>query len=104
MGKEREQTPWQHPGGKLLAKGAETLTDAELLAILLSSGVKGRPAIKIAEDIMRRFSSFRGMANQPLDKLLKIRGIGEKKAVRIAAAFEMARRIVNEVIRQNEQA
>ena len=43
------------------------------------------------------------MANQPLSKLLQIKGLGEVKAIRIAAAFEIARRIVNEVLREHEE-
>lgn len=95
---------WHHPGGKLRELGAEVLTDTELLAILISSGVKGRSAEQIAEEIMGRFRSFKGMANQPLKKLMKIKGLGETKVIRIAAAFEMARRIVEEVLKDYESA
>ncbi|HEX7320157.1 MAG TPA: UPF0758 domain-containing protein [bacterium] len=94
---------WQHPGGKLRDKGADTLTDAELLAILISSGIKGKPAEKIAQEILNRFGSFKGMANQPLSKLLEIKGLGDVKTIRIAAAFEIAKRIVGQVIKENEK-
>lgn len=67
---------WHHPGGKLRELGAEAISDADLLAILISPGVKDRPAEKIAEDILARFGSFKGMANQPLSKLLGIKGLG----------------------------
>jgi len=86
---------WQHPGGKLRELGAETLTDAELLSILIAPGIKGRPAEKIAEEILRRFGGFKGMANQPLEKLLDIKGLGDTKIIRIAAAFEIARRVIH---------
>ena len=86
---------WRHPGGKLRELGPETLTDTELLAILISSGIKGRPAEKIAEEVLVSFGSFKGMANQPLHKFLEIRGLGDVKIIRIAAAFEIARRTVN---------
>ena len=95
---------WHHPGGKLRELGAQAISDADLLAILISPGVKDRPAEKIAEDILARFGSFKGMANQPLSKLLDIKGLGEVKAIRIAAAFEIARRIVNEVLKDSEKA
>jgi len=94
---------WRHSGGKLRAKGAETLSDAELLAILIGTGVKGRSADRIAEEILARFGSFKGIANQPFDKFYRIKGIGEVKVVRIAAAFEIARRIVDQVLREHEQ-
>jgi DNA repair protein RadC len=85
---------WQHPGGKLRELGAETLTDAELLSILIAPGIKGKPAEKIAEEILQRFGGFKGMANQPLEKLLDIKGLGDTKIIRIAAAFEIARRVI----------
>jgi DNA repair protein RadC len=93
---------WQHPGGKLRELGAETLTDAELLSILIAPGIKGKPAEKIAEEILQRFGGFKGMANQPLEKLLDIKGLGDTKIIRIAAAFEISRRIVEEVLKDHE--
>ncbi|MCX5803991.1 MAG: hypothetical protein NTU69_10760 [Proteobacteria bacterium] len=91
---------WTHPGGKLREMGSESLTDAELLAILISTGVKGKPAEDVAKDILDRFGSFKGMANQPLEKFLEIKGLGDVKVIRIAAAFEIARRIVNQVLKE----
>ena len=94
---------WQHPGGKLRELGAETLTDAELLSILIAPGVEGKPAEEIAREILQKFGGFKGMANQPLEKLLDIKGIADVKIIRIAAAFEIARRIVNEVLKEREE-
>jgi DNA repair protein RadC len=94
-----QKSDWRHSGGKLRERGAESLSDAELLAILISPGIKGKPAEKIAEEIMAKFGSFRGMANQPLEKFLKIKGLGDVKIIRIAAAFEIARRIANEIMK-----
>jgi len=92
---------WRHPGGKLRELGPESLSDIELLAILISTGIKGKTAEKIAEEILEKFGSFKGMANQPLKKLLEIKGLGDVKIIRIAAAFEIARRIVKEVFRKS---
>ena len=100
---EKIMQKWSHPGGKLRELGPESLTDSELLSILISSGIKGKPAEKIAEDILERFNSFKGMANQPLEKFLEIKGLSDVKIIRIAAAFEMARRIVNQVLEENAQ-
>ena len=94
---------WHHPGGKLRELGAETLTDAELLSILIAPGIKDRPAEKIAEEILQRFGGFKGMANQPLEKLLDIKGIADVKIIRIAAVFEIARRIVGQVLKEHEE-
>jgi DNA repair protein RadC len=57
---------WQHPGGKLRELGAESLTDAELLACLISTGIKGKPAERIAEELLARFGSFKQMADQQI--------------------------------------
>jgi len=84
---------WRHPGGKLRELGPESLIDTELLAILIFSCIKGKPA----EEILANFGSLKGMANQPLHKFLEIKGLGDVKIIRIAAAFEIARRIVNQI-------
>lgn len=91
---------WKHPGGKLRELGADKLSDAELLAILISTGSKNKSAENIGQELMDKFGSFRGLANQPLQSLLDIKGIGDVKVIRIAAAFELARRI-GEEIRKN---
>jgi DNA repair protein RadC len=91
---------WEHPGGKLRELGADSLTDPELLAILISTGTKGKPAEEVAKEILDKFGSFKGMANQPLEKFLEIKGLGDRKIIKIAAAFEIARRIVNQVLNE----
>ncbi|MCR4322013.1 MAG: hypothetical protein NUV74_16970 [Candidatus Brocadiaceae bacterium] len=90
---------WHHPGGKLRELGACSLSDAELLSILISTGIKGKPAEKIAEEIIAKFGSFKGMANQPLEKFLTIKGLADVKIIRIAAAFEIAKRCVDMVLK-----
>ena len=93
---------WHHPGGKLRELGPENLSDAELLAILISTGVKEKTAEEIAKEILEKFGSFKGMANQPLEKFLNIKGLGDVKVIRIAATFEIARRIVSQVLEDIE--
>jgi DNA repair protein RadC len=92
---------WSHPGGKLRELGPKSLTDAELLSILISSGIKGKPAEKIAEEVLEKFNSFKGMANQPLEKFLEIKGLSDVKIIRIAAAYEIANRIAKQVLEEN---
>ena len=75
----RTEGPWRHPGGKLLRSGPETLTEAELLAIIISAGTPQKPAEKIAEEIIEKFHSFRGVAEQPVQELMKIKGLGQVK-------------------------
>ena len=83
----------QHPGGKLRDQGAAALTDAELVAILLGAGIPGRPALTIAEDLLARYGSLEALAGRPLEELLDVPGLGDVKILRLAAAFELARRL-----------
>jgi len=100
---DNKSQKWQHPGGKLRELGAESLTDAELLSILIAPGIPGKPAEEIAREILQKFGGFKGMANQPLEKLLDIKGLGDTKIIRIAAVFEIARRIAQEVLKEREE-
>lgn len=100
---DKTQQKWRHPGGKLREKGPETLTNEELLAILISTGIKGKSAEDIAKEILNKYNSFRGLANQPLKKLRTIKGLGDVKIIRIAAAFEIAKRIVKEILKEYEK-
>ena len=88
---------WRHPGGKLLRAGPQSLTEAELLAIVISAGTTKNPAEKIAAELIQKFHSFRGIAAQPLEELMKIGGLGQVKLCRIAAALEIGRRMANEL-------
>ena len=99
----KEDKPWKHPGGKLLKKGADSLSDQELLSILISTGIPGKPAEQIAKELLDKFGSLRGMANQKLERFLDIKGLGDVKIIRIAASFEIARRIVKEAIREKNE-
>lgn len=79
------------PRERLLTHGAETLSDAELVAILLGSGVRGKNAIQLARELLANgLSSLRRCETS---YLASINGIGPAKAARLAAALEMSRRI-----------
>lgn len=73
--------------------GADALSDAELLAILISPGIKGKPAERIAEEILEKFGTLSRLANEPLEAFLEFKGLADVKIIRIAAALEMARRL-----------
>lgn len=94
---------WNHPGGKLIERGAESLSDAELLSIILSTGTKGKTAEQLADEILKRFGGYKGIANQPLEKFFQFKGMGERKIIRLAALYEIARRIVNQVLKEYEK-
>ena len=95
---------WEHPGGKLRELGAEALSDRELLAILISSGIRERSAETIAEEVMERYGSLAGMSNVPLEHLLEFKGLSDVKILRIAAALEIGRRIAQRSGDHEEQA
>lgn len=92
---------WYHPGGKLRELGTEAVSDVELLAILIGTGIKGKSALNIAKEILNEYESLKKMTNKPLKDFLKFKGLGDVKIIRIAAAFELARRIVKEVIKEH---
>jgi len=100
--KNDEIANWNHPGGKLRELGADKLTDIELLSIVLSTGTRGKTAEELAKELLDKYGSFKGLANQTLKEFLKIKGLGDVKIIRIAAVFEIANRIVNDVIQENE--
>jgi DNA repair protein RadC len=93
---------WRHPGGKLRELGPAGLTEAELLAILISPGIRGRPAMAIAAEIIDKFGSLEGLANQPLEGLLDIKGLSDVKIIRLAAAFELALRLARRTTRNDQ--
>lgn len=84
---------WEHAGGKLAELGAEALTEAELLSILVAPGNKDNPAEKIAESILKKYGSLEKLAGRPLEELYEIKGMGDTKIIRLAAALELARRV-----------
>jgi DNA repair protein RadC len=84
---------FKHPGDKLIELGPASLTETELLAILISPGIKGRPAEVIAADVLARYGSLEGLSDQPLEDFLQFKGLSTVKIVRLAAALEIALRV-----------
>ena len=85
----------RRPRERLLAEGAECLLDAELLAVLLRTGVRGKNAIELGAELLTRFGSIGGLlAAGP--ELLEIKGLGQAKTAQFAAAIELSRRAMRE--------
>jgi len=80
------------PREKLLKKGPGALTNSELLAILLRTGVEGTSAIDLARRIIEQFGSFRNMNHTDLREWKEIKGLGPAKIAQIMAALEIGRR------------
>jgi len=83
----------ERPRERLLRQGAQSLTDAELVAILLRVGVEGTSAVELARQILKKFGSLRAVAGVPLSALQEIKGLKGAKAAQLSAAIEVARRI-----------
>jgi DNA repair protein RadC len=83
----------ERPREKMLRRGAAALSDAELLAILLRSGTGRSTALDMARDILMQEHSLRAIGGRSAEELMRVRGIGEAKAVELLAAFEVGRRV-----------
>jgi len=92
---QKANQTWRHPGGKLVELGPQSLKQAELLAILIGSGVRGRPALAIANAILDEYVGIFGIHRQEatVEDLTRIPGLGRNKAMRILAAVELGRRL-----------
>jgi len=89
----REMPEGERPRERLKLRGAAALTEAELVAILLRTGMKGISVVELSQQILREFGSLEGLARTPLEAIAKIKGVGETKAIQLKAAFELARRL-----------
>lgn len=83
----------ERPREKLLLHGAEHLSDAELLAILIRVGSGKSTALDLARTILIQEKNLRGIAGKSAQELMRLKGIGEAKAVELLAAFEIGRRV-----------
>lgn len=86
------------PREKMLTKGVEALTDAELLAVLLATGTREMSALDLAKKIIQDLGGFGQVARASAKKLMTIKGIGEAKALTITAALELGRRKAREEV------
>lgn len=91
----------ERPRERLLRSGPHSLTDAELLAILLRIGVRGTSAVELARHILKKFGSLRAVAEAPLSALLEVKGLKGAKAAQLVAAIEISRRIALPDSREN---
>ncbi len=82
----------ERPREKLLTRGAEALSDAEVLAILLNSGSGGRSALDIARGLVQLYGSLRAIARRPASELCELPGLGNARVATLQAAFELGRR------------
>jgi len=89
----------ERPRERLLERGAHALSDAELLAVLLGSGVRGQSAVELARTLIAEFGSLRELLNAERSLLTRRRGIGPARYAVLKAALELARRHFREALR-----
>jgi DNA repair protein RadC len=96
---ERAIVNWpedDRPREKLLKHGAHTLSNAELLAILIRTGVKGSNAVDLGREMLRRFKTLRQMSGANVAEFREIKGLSTAKIAHIKAAVELGRRMMSE--------
>jgi DNA repair protein RadC len=96
----KDQPASERPRERLVEKGADALSHAELVAILLRTGLKGANAVDIGKELLAKFGSLQALAKASLEDLQQIKGIGRDKAVTLAAAFTLARKMAEDLRRE----
>jgi DNA repair protein RadC len=91
----------ERPRERLLANGASALSDAELLAVLLRTGVRGKSAVELARELLVQFGSVAGLLAAG-DRVLQVKGLGAAKAAQFAAALELALRSLKDKLHAGE--
>ena len=86
----------ERPREKLLQRGAEQLTNGELLAILLRVGVKGKSAVDLARNILQELGGLRALESWEPEELCELHGLSLAKVAQIKAAIELGKRILVE--------
>ena len=97
-------TDWpraERPREKLLEKGPQALSDAELLAIFLRTGVNGKTAVDLARELLDRFGGLRGLFQASPRGLCAAPGLGQAKAAQLQAVLELGRRHLGERLRRS---
>ncbi len=92
----------ERPREKLLANGARSLSDAELLAIFLRTGVAGRSALDLARDLVSEYGGLRALFQADRARFCRTRGLGDAKFAQLQAALELARRHLGEALTRGD--
>jgi DNA repair protein RadC len=92
----------ERPREKLLARGAGNLSDAELLAIFLRTGVKGKSAVDLARELLYYFGDLRALLTADQKGHCAGKGLGEAKFVQLQAVLEIARRHLLETVKRGD--
>ena len=96
-------TDWpddERPREKLMAKGPQALSDAELLAIFLRIGIKGKTAVDLARELLVEFGGLRALLESDFERFSRSQGLGMAKFAQLQAVLEMARRHIKETLQR----
>lgn len=88
----------ERPRERLMRHGAESLTAAELIAIILGSGSKTAPVLQLAQTIVGRFGSLQQLSDATVQELCQVKGIGQAKAIQLKAVFSLGQRLSRQSI------
>lgn len=98
----KDQPANERPREKLAAKGPTALSDAELIAILLRTGLKGVNVVEVGKALLRKYgNSLHALARASVEDLCQVKGIGRDKAVTLVAAFTLAGKMAEELQRES---
>ncbi len=93
----KDQPASERPRERLVERGPNALTEAELIAILLRTGVKGKNVVLVGQELLKRYDgSLTALASATVDELKQVSGVGRDKAATLAAAFALAKRMEQE--------
>jgi len=88
------------PREKLLSRGPAALSDAELLALLLRSGIPGKNVLQLAQELVDRFGGVAGLLHTPAEALKTVKGLGPAKRAELVAVLELSRRALAQQLTQ----
>jgi DNA repair protein RadC len=97
----KDQPLSERPRERLAERGPNALTHAELIAILLRTGLKGANAVEIGRQLLQKFGPLQTLAQTSVDDLQSVKGIGRDKAVTLVAAFALARAMAKDLQRES---
>lgn len=92
----------ERPREKLLARGAAALSDAELLALFLGSGLRGRDAVSTSRELLAAHGPLRALLDLPAEELARLPGLGPARACKLAAALELGHRHLHAQLQRGE--
>lgn len=98
----KEWPPERRPRERLIREGAAALSDAELLAVFLRTGIPGKDAVQLGQQILHHFGSLQAMFGASLGEFSALHGLGPAKFAQLQAVMELARRAILEEIKAGQ--